>query len=108
MTDIFIDIPVRLKHQSQVVKFIFLMYHPTIESNTLHLLYDSTKITLYILYFRHIKSKIFCIQNSSLQLQLLVKPCPTLIHQNHIICKEYTQRGTTLYVFYNLIHHQNK
>jgi hypothetical protein len=33
---------------------------------------------------------------------------PTLIHQNHIICKEHTLRDITLYVSCDLIHHQGK
>jgi hypothetical protein len=34
MTNIFIDIPILLKHQSQVVKCVFLGYHLTIKCNT--------------------------------------------------------------------------
>jgi hypothetical protein len=108
MTNIFIDIPILLEHRSQVSKGVFLGYHLTIESKIPLLLCGSTEITLHVLRFRPIKIKIFCLQGSSLQLQLLVNPRPTLIHQNHIIYKEHTPRDTTLYVFYNLIHHQSK
>jgi hypothetical protein len=59
MTNIFINILILLKHQLQVVKYVFLIYHLTIESNTPHLLYGSTEITFYILHFRHTKLKIF-------------------------------------------------
>jgi hypothetical protein len=34
MTNIFINILILLKHQLQVVKYVFLIYHLTIESNT--------------------------------------------------------------------------
>jgi hypothetical protein len=88
--------------------FIDIGYHLTIESNIPLLLCDSIEITLHVLRFRPTKLKTFCLQSSSPQLQLLVNPCPTLIHQNHIICKEHTPRDTTLYVSYNLIHHQSK
>jgi hypothetical protein len=108
MTNIFIDTPILLDHLSQVAKGVFLGYHLTIESNIPLLLCGSTEITLHVLHFRLIKPKIFCLQGSSPQLQLLVNPRLTLIHQNHIICKEHTPRDTTLYVSYNLIHHQSK
>jgi hypothetical protein len=98
MTNIFIDIPILLEHRSQIVKDVFLGYHLIIESNIPLLLCGSTKITLLIFRFIHSKAKIFCLQNSSSQLQLLVNPRPTLIHQNHIICKEHTPKDTTLYV----------
>jgi hypothetical protein len=52
MTNIFIDIPILLEHQSQVVKGVFLGYHLTIESNIPLLLYDSIEITLHVLHFR--------------------------------------------------------
>jgi hypothetical protein len=87
MTKIFIDIPILLEHQSQVVKGVFLRYHLTIESNIPLLLRGSTEITLHVLCFRPTKPKTFCLQSSSTQLQLLVNPHPTLIHKNHIIYK---------------------
>jgi hypothetical protein len=108
MTNIFIDILILLEHRSQVAKGVFLRYHLTIESNIPIFLSDSTEITLHVLHFRPTKSKTFCLQSSSPQLQLLVNPRPTLIHQNHIICKEHTPKDTTLYVSCNLIHHQSK
>jgi hypothetical protein len=108
MTNIFINISILLEHRSQVAKGVFLEYHLTIESNIPILLCGSTEITLHILRFRPTKSKNFCLQSLSLQLQLLVNPRPTLIHQNHIICKEHTPRDTTLYVSCDLIHHQSK
>jgi hypothetical protein len=108
MTNIFIDIPILLDDKSQVAKNIFLGYHLSIESNITLLLCGSTEITLHILRFRHIKPKTSCLQNSSPQLRLLVNPCPTLIQQNHIICKYHTPRDITLYVSCNLIHHQSK
>jgi hypothetical protein len=108
MTNIFIDIPILLEHRSQVAKGVFLWYHLTIESSIPLLLCDSTEITLHVLRFRPTKPKIFCLQSLSPQLQLLINPRPTLIHQNHIICKEHTPRNITLYVSYNLIYHQSK
>jgi hypothetical protein len=72
------------------------------------LLCGSTEITLNILCFRPTKPITFHLQGSSPQLQLLINPRPTLIHQNHIICKEHILRNTTLYVSCNIIHHQNK
>jgi hypothetical protein len=33
MANIFINIPILLEHRSQVVKYVFLGYHLTIESN---------------------------------------------------------------------------
>ena len=108
MTNIFIDIPIFLEHRSQVVKGVFFGYHLTIESNISLLLCGSTEITLYVLHFRPTKSKTFCLQSSSAQLQLLVNPHPTFIRQNHIIYKEHIPRNATLYVFYNLIYHQSK
>jgi hypothetical protein len=93
MTNIFIDIPIFLEHRSQVAKGVFLEYHLTIESNIPLLLSDSTEITLHVLCFRATKSKTFCLQSSSTQLQLLVNPCPTLIHQNHIIYKRAYTKG---------------
>jgi hypothetical protein len=89
MTNIFIDIPILLEHRSQVAKGVFLGYHLTIESNIPLLLCGSTEITLHVLRFRPTKPKTFCLHGSSPQLQLLVNPRPTLIHQNHIICKEH-------------------
>jgi hypothetical protein len=108
MSNIFIDIPILLKHRSQVEKGVFLEYHLTIESNIPLLLCGSIEITFHVLCFRPTKPKIFYLQSSSSQLQLLFNPRPTLIHQNHIICKEHTPRDTTLYVSCNLIHHQSK
>jgi hypothetical protein len=108
MTNIFIDIPILLVYQSQVVKDVFLRYHLTIKSNIPLLLCGSIKITLHVLYFRPTKPKIFYLQNSSPQFQLLINPRPTLIHQNHIIYKELTQRDISLYICYNIIHHQSK
>jgi hypothetical protein len=37
MTKIFINIPILLKHRSQVAKGVFLGYHLTIESNLAHM-----------------------------------------------------------------------
>jgi hypothetical protein len=108
MTNIFIDISILLEHRSQVVKCVFLGYHLTIESSISLLLSGSTEITLHVLHFKPTKPKTFCLQSSSSQLQLLVSPRPTLIHQNHVIYKEHTPRDTTLYVSCNLIHHQSK
>jgi hypothetical protein len=108
MTNIFIYIPILLEHRSQVAKDVFLWYHLIIESNIPLLLCGSTEITLHVLRFRPTKLKTFCLQGSSPQLQLLVNPRPTLIHQNYIIYKEHTPRDTTLYVSCNLIHHQRK
>jgi hypothetical protein len=68
-----------------------------------HLMY----YVLDLLCFRHTKSKTFCLQSLSPQIQLLVNPRPTLIHQNHIIHKEYASKDTTLYVSCDSIHHQS-
>jgi hypothetical protein len=92
MTNIFIDVPILLEHCSEVAKGVFLGYHLTIESNIPLLLCGSTEITLYVLHFRPTKPKTFCLQSLSPQLQFLVNPSSTLIHQNHIICKEHTPR----------------
>jgi hypothetical protein len=108
MTNIFINIPILLDHRSQVVKGIFLRYYLTIKSNIPLIQHRSTEITLHVLSFRPTKPKTFYLQSSSAQFQLLFNPCPTLIHQNHIIYKEHTPRDTTLYVSYDLIHHQSK
>jgi hypothetical protein len=108
MGNIFIDIPIPLKHRSHVVKGVFLGYQLTIESSISLLLCGGTKITLHVLRFRPTKPKTFCLQSSSPQFQLLVNPRPTLIHQNYIICIEHTSRDTTLYVLCDLIHHQSK
>jgi hypothetical protein len=63
----------------------------TIKSNIPLLLCGSAEITLHVLCFKPAKSKTFCLQSSSPQIQVLVKPRPTLIHQNHIIHKEHAQ-----------------
>jgi hypothetical protein len=89
MTNIFIDILILLEHRSQVVKDIFLRYHLTIESNISLLLCGTTEITLHVV-LNLLSLNFFCLQSSSSQLQLLVNPHHTLIHQNYIICKEYT------------------
>jgi hypothetical protein len=72
------------------------------------LLRGSLKITLHVLYFRPIKPKIFCPQCLSRQFQFLVNPHPTLIHQNHTLRKEHALRDITLYISFDLIHHQSK
>jgi hypothetical protein len=106
MTNIFINIPILLEHRFQVTKDVFLVYHRTIESNIPLLLYGNTEIELHVLCFRHTKTNTFSLQSSSQQLQLLLNSRPTLIHQNHIICKYHTLGDTTLYVSCDLIHHK--
>jgi hypothetical protein len=61
MTNIFIDTPILLEHQSQVTKSVFLKYHLTIESNIPLILCGSTKIVLHVLHFRHTKPKTYCL-----------------------------------------------
>jgi hypothetical protein len=51
------------------------------------------------LNLKHFTSKVY-LHNSNFWL--------TLIHQNHTIYKEHTPKDTTIYVSYDLIHHQNK
>jgi hypothetical protein len=59
MTNIFIDTPILLEHQSKITKCVFLRYHLTIKSN-IPLLRGSAEITLYVLWFRP-KPKTFCL-----------------------------------------------
>jgi hypothetical protein len=105
MTNIFIYIPILLEHRPEVAKSVFLGYHLTIESN-ISLLRGSTKITLHLLCFIPTKPKTFAskvhLHNSN-----FLSTSVLLIHQNYIICKEHTPRDITLYVSYDLIHHQS-
>jgi hypothetical protein len=48
MTKIFIDIPILLKHRSQVAKGVFLGYHLTIESNIPLLLHQGSALSPYL------------------------------------------------------------
>jgi hypothetical protein len=107
MTDVFIYIPILLKHRSPIAKCVFLGYHLIIKSN-IPLLLGNVETTLHLLCFRPTKLKIFCLQSSTPQFQLLINPRPTLIDQNCIIYKEHAQRDTTLYVSCDLIHQQSK
>jgi hypothetical protein len=107
MTDTFIDIPIILEHRSAIAKCVFLGYHLTIESN-IPLLLVNVETTLHLLCFRPTKLKIFCLQSSSPQFQLLINPRPILIYQNRIIRKEHARRDTTLDASCDLIHQQRK
>jgi hypothetical protein len=61
MTNIFIDIPILLEYQSQVVKGVYLGYYLTINSNIPPLLHGRAEITLHVLYFRPTEPKTFCL-----------------------------------------------